>query len=431
MTDFYNDFNDDQDTGWQEPPIDLTDAETLSLSSFRRHPFIIHEMLTPGLCVLAGAPKLGKSWLVLDMCQHIAQGKPLWGIDTTQGSVMYIALEDSKARLQDRLLTITDEPSPHLLIATSCRSLGEGLEEEVTYFVNRYPDAKLVVIDTFQMVRMRGRELSYSNDYSETSHLKQLADRLKICILLVHHTRKMGDSDTLNEISGTNGIAGCADTLMVLKKPKRTDNKATLYCTGRDIRDRELELELDRETCRWKHVSGSLPKKAALPSEIDRIWEMMREIGRFDGGNSEFAERFSSFCKTSVTPSLLKRIMNKHRSELEDRGVTFISLKTNKGRLLSVIYSEKYDLKQNPPLQPDTEAETPVTAPDTAGTSAQPETKGELPAATAIADPPAPPDADDSSDGDVCGYSRSAAYYEEYDSCARDFDHYDGYILPV
>lgn len=412
-------------TGWQEPPIELIDAEALSMCSLKRQPFIINELLSPGLAVLAGAPKLGKSWLVLSMCQHIAEGKPLWGIETAGGSVLYIALEDSKARLQDRLLTITDEPSPKLKLATACGGLGEGLEDAVTYFVDAHPDAKLVVIDTFQMIRMQGREMSYSNDYSETSALKKLADRLHICILLVHHTRKLGDSDTLNEISGTTGIAGCADTLMVLKKPRRTDNKAVLYCTGRDISDRELTLELDRETCTWKHVSGDLPKKRALPPEINIIQAFMKKITRFDGSNSEFAEQYRGYSKSDLSPAVLKRLMNRYRQELEDRGVTFISLKTHKGRILSVVYSEVYDLTLNPSGEQDAEK------------LPQPVEEAEKPTSPEIAKPERQltlsevDSADDRETGEdtvMDEYDRYKDYYAEYDSCAADFDNYDGYI---
>lgn len=414
------------DVEWQEPPIELTDAETLSLSSFQRPAFIIDQLLKPGLAVLAGAPKLGKSWLVLDICQQVASGKPLWGLNTSGGSVMYIALEDSKARLQDRLLSITDTPSDRLYVATSCPSLSDGLEDAVIYFTEQCSDPKLVVIDTFQMIRSARTEISYAGDYSETSQLKQLADRLGICILLVHHTRKMADSDTISEISGTNGIAGCADTLMVLKKPKRTENKATLYFTGRDITDRELTLELDRESCKWKHVSGELPKHRSLPPEIDRLWEHMQRVTRYEGDNSGFAEQFSAFCGTQINPAVLKRIMNRYRFELEERGVTFISLRTRKGRILSVIYSEKLDKLKHRSDNPNKDIPA-----DNAGsrmTSADKGSEGNAPednSAQQHRDNPA-------EQPEPCAGASAyeAAYHAEYDECARDFDSYDGYIPP-
>ena len=421
---------------WQDPPVELIDAETLSLSSFARPSFIIEQMLTPGLAVLAGAPKLGKSWLVLDICQQVASGEELWGLKTSGGSVMYVALEDSKARLQDRLLSITDHPSDRLFLTTACPSLSDGLEDAVCYFKERHPDAKLVVIDTFQMIRPTRSEVSYAGDYAETSQLKQLADRLGICILLVHHTRKMADSDTVSEISGTNGIAGSADTLMVLKKPKRTENKATLYFTGRDILDRELTLTLDRVTCRWKHVSGDLPRQRGLPKEIDQLYAFMRSVGVFEGNNSNFAERFSAFCKTQVSSAVLKRTMNRYRCELEDRGVTFISLKTHKGRLLHVIYSEKYDKTCQVTDDGEEQASTAVTDVSEAQTAPA------APAEPNIQTPAAPPERNPSvtlppkenisektaPTDSVSNYDQIQSYYAEYDECARDFDSYDGYI---
>ena len=431
-----------QTVEWQEPPIEMIDAESLSVMSIRRQPFIIDRLLKPGLAILAGAPKLGKSWLVLHMCQQIASGEPLWGLQTVPGAVLYIALEDSRARLQDRIQLITDTPSENLLFATSAPSLADGLEDAICYFKETHPDAKLVVIDTFQKIRSLKKEMSYANDYTETTVLKNLADQLGICILLVHHTRKMGDSDTLNEISGTNGIAGCADTLMVLKKPKRTENKATLYFTGRDITDRELSLELDRETCVWNYISGELPKAAPMPREVDRIWELMRGIIHFDGSNSDFAAQYSAYYKTDITPAVLKRIMNRYRFELEDRGVTFISLKTNKKRLLSVVYSKTYDNLLNAPDTPEKGQTAPIAASAPAAPAAPADKKQEQPDAPADKkqeQPDAPPDSGKApvsegeatpaeSDDGIGGYDRYADYYADYDENALDFDSYDGYI---
>jgi RecA-family ATPase len=83
------------------------------------HPinFIVDGLLSPGLYVLAGAPKSGKSWLTLWLCLCIARGQPVWDMPVTQGGALYLCLEDNKQRLQNRLLDIFSEeqsPSPFL-----------------------------------------------------------------------------------------------------------------------------------------------------------------------------------------------------------------------------------------------------------------------------------------------------------------------------
>ena len=318
--------------------IELTDVR------YQRADFLVESFLKPGLAILAGSPKIGKSWLVLQLCLAVAEGKPFWGMDVRQSTVLYIDLEDSEQRMQERIIRSTEEASDHLKISFKCSQLGEGIADEIRNFVEEYPDAKLVVIDTFQKIRMPLGQTSYAVDYAEISHLKRVADELNICILLVHHTRKMGDSDYMNEISGTNGIAGSADTLMVLKKPKRTDRKANLYCTGRDIEDRSLELLFDRETCRWKVTADSLEQENVnLPEIIVELREYMKTVGRFDGTNADFCEGFAAFWGRPVEANQLKRQMNRWRYELEDMGVCFLSYRTRKGRLITIKYAESHD----------------------------------------------------------------------------------------
>ena len=323
--------------------MEMINAETLIYSTFKRKSFIINQLIAPGLTVLAGAPKLGKSWLVLYLCTRISKGEPVWSMETRKGSVLYIALEDSLARLQDRMLTISDDTCPDLYFSTSCPDIQGGLITAIKDFVSRRPDTRMVVIDTFQKIRAQGMEMSYSNDYAETAVLKRLADELEICILLVHHTRKQGDSDCLNEISGTNGIAGCADTLMVLKREKRTERKATLFCTGRDIEDRELTLTLNRESCIWEYVSGALPEESIIPDEIKRIAGYIKKAGSFSGSNAEFSTLLQRECGISLSSSHIKRCMNKHREWLSDNGINFISLRTRDKRLLQIAYSADMD----------------------------------------------------------------------------------------
>lgn len=115
---------------------------------------------------------------------------------------------------------LTDEVPSNVHFVTDCSKLDEKLEEQIRTFVDEHMDTVLIIIDTFQLIRSANKDSGYSNDYLEVQKLKKLADELKIAILLVHHLRKQGDSDPINEISGTNGIAGCADALFVLKKSK-------------------------------------------------------------------------------------------------------------------------------------------------------------------------------------------------------------------
>ena len=238
-----------------------------------RKKFIINSLLASGLSIIAGSPKVGKSWLVLDWCVRIAKGKDVWNLHTDSGTTLYLSLEDDESRLQDRLTAITDEVPSDVHFVTDCSKLDERLEEQIQTFVDEHMDTVLIIIDTFQLI-------------------KKLAAELKIAILLVHHLRKQGDTDPINEISDTNGIAGCADALFVLKKSNRTQGNATLFCTGRDIEDREIELAFSKEDCTWKMTADSAENpNMLLPDEMNLLIEMMKAEKYFNGSNAEFLER--------------------------------------------------------------------------------------------------------------------------------------------
>jgi hypothetical protein len=124
------------------------DAETLSDKPLATLENVVADLLPPGLTILGGAPKVGKSWLMLDLCNHVANGEPFWGNEVRQGSTLYLCLEDTPRRLQNRINTITDSPSPASFLATEALSLAGGLCEQIRAFAAAYPDLVLVVIDT-------------------------------------------------------------------------------------------------------------------------------------------------------------------------------------------------------------------------------------------------------------------------------------------
>lgn len=341
MTEEYMNGGREEKAAGREPSrLSLINCEELSDMRFRAREHTVEGLLSPGLAVLAGSPKVGKSWLVMQLCMSVATGAPFLGMKVSRGAALYLALEDSLERLQRRMLGMTESYPDNLCFAVECSQIGENLLDELGCFVFEHPDAKLIVIDTFQKIRGEAPQMSYANDYSEVSWLKRLADKLHICILLVHHTRKLGDSDAFNEISGTNGIAGSADTLMVLKKEKRADRKATLTCTGRDIEDRELEIKLSRTGCAWELMSDTYSPEPAqpLPEDMAKLVRFVRGGGKFDGLNSDFTEAFNRCCSMDLTPEILKRKMNKWRYELERYGIQFLSVRSHGVRRLKINY---------------------------------------------------------------------------------------------
>ena len=218
--------------------IPAISAAELMDEPFKPAEYVVKGLLPKGLSILGGAPKIGKSWLVLDLCVRVATGKPLWGMDVQQGTAWYLCLEDTNDRVRQRLACITDESPKDLQISSSEHGLGtmeDGLDKTIEKFLHKYANTRLIVIDTFQMVRGNSKEPTYSGDYADAQKLKKLADKYGVAIMLVHHLRKMTDKDPVNKLSGTTGLSGAADTLLILDKSTRLEDVATLTCTGRDI----------------------------------------------------------------------------------------------------------------------------------------------------------------------------------------------------
>lgn len=323
--------------------LEVIDGETLMDMQFPKSRFCIHSLLPQGISILGGAPKIGKSWMVLNWCVRIANGEEVWSLPTEKGTVLYLCLEDSLARIQDRLNCITDEVPNNLYVATKSESIETGLIQQIQNFIISHTDTTLIVIDTFQMIR-NNSELSYANDYNEIGKLKQYADEMSISILLVHHLRKQGDSDPINKLSGTTGISGAVDTVFVLDKDKRNENKANLLCTGRDIEQREFQLSFNTENCTWDLINDSLENPVpSMPQEIIDFIEFMKSLKHFKGSNTDLVESFNSVKGYSLSAKSLKQMMNKFRYDLEDRGIRFSSHRSNGQRLVEVSYQAKSD----------------------------------------------------------------------------------------
>ena len=220
---------------------------------YQSRPPVIDGLLYPGTYLFAGAPKVGKSFLMAQLAYHVSMGLPLWGYPVHKGTVLYLALEDDHRRLQGRLYRMFGmEGTDDLLFAVYAKQLGVGLEEQLKKFVREHPDTKLIIIDTLQKIREAGGDkYSYANDYEVVGKLKRLADDCGVCLLLVHHTRKQQADDKFDMISGTNGLLGAADGAFLLQKEKRTDGSAILDVAGRDQQDQRMYLTKDKERLIW------------------------------------------------------------------------------------------------------------------------------------------------------------------------------------
>ena len=133
--------------------LQTIDGESLMSLPLTPLNFVVDTLLSQGLHILAGSPKVGKSWLALWLSVMVAKGEPVWGMSVKQGTTLYLCLEDSVLRIQNRLFEITEDAPSSVHFCTECALIGQGLEEQVETFLTAHPDTVLVIIDTLQMVR--------------------------------------------------------------------------------------------------------------------------------------------------------------------------------------------------------------------------------------------------------------------------------------
>ena len=285
---------------------------------------IVDGFLYGGTYLFVGAPKVGKSFFMAQLAYHVAMGIPLWDYPVRKGTVLYLALEDDYARLQRRLSGMFGiECADNLYFATQAKTLNEGLDRQLEGFLKERKDARLIIIDTLQKVReVGGDRYSYSSDYEIVTKLKSFSDKYGICLLVVHHTRKLESEDSFDMISGTNGLLGAADGAFIMHKKKRTDNEAVMDIVGRDQPDQKLTIEFDRERCVWKFkkVETELWKQPPNPL-LEAINVFLTDRQAWEGTATELVNQLPDM---QLQANVLSRRLNTVNSQLfNDYGIFY------------------------------------------------------------------------------------------------------------
>ena len=280
-------------------------------TTFQPKAQIINNFLYAGTYLFAGAPKVGKSFFMAQLGYHVSSGLPLWEYPVHKGTVLYLALEDTYTRLQKRLSRMYGTDSiTGLYFSIHANSLTDGLDLQLKGFAKAHKDTKLIIIDTLQKIRdIRGEKFSYASDYDMITKLKKVSDEHNICILLVHHTRKQAADDCFETISGTNGLLGAADGSFVMRKERRTDNKAVMDIVGRDQQDQRYYLLFEQEKCLWQLIKteSELWKEPPDPL-LESIAKILTpEYPKWQGSATDLINKLKVM---DIQPNVLSRHLN-------------------------------------------------------------------------------------------------------------------------
>lgn len=325
-------------------PLRTVDGATLMSQPLHSPNFVVDTLLAQGLHILAGSPKVGKSWLALWLAVTVAKGEPVWNMTTRQGTTLYLCLEDSVLRIQNRLFEITEDAPSSVHFCTECDLISQGLEEQVETFLTAHPDTVLVIIDTLQMVRPI-HDATYANDYRDLSVLKRLADKHSIAILLIHHLRKEKAEDVFHWISGTTAISGAVDSSFTLVEEKRGSGRARLTCVGRDIEYRELELRRGEENV-WELVSDSREEPVFHEDRIVVLLSaFMSTRTVFIGTPTELSEKIDPDKSEGVTPKKISRLILQSVEALRKNGIAAVVRRSNGKRVIELNRADSVDLE--------------------------------------------------------------------------------------
>lgn len=268
------------DGAWKECEVGKCGA-ALDCKVFEPIVWVVHGYLPEGLALLAGRPKLGKSWLALEWALRCVLGDVAMGeADCKKGDVLYLALEDNERRLQSRIRKLIGKGrcSPRFRYMTEILPTDGKVELIVRRFLETAEKPVLVVIDTVGKVKAAnsGKDI-YQEDYAFWKGLHDLAKQHHCAILGVTHTRKSEADDPMDTIMGSTGVSAAPDTLLVLKKDPAT-GQHVLHVRGRDAPEREVSVSFDKESCLWR-VQGEAATVRAQTFKSDKRREIIELLG--------------------------------------------------------------------------------------------------------------------------------------------------------
>jgi hypothetical protein len=306
----------------REPPQTFT-AEALQTMVFEPLSYLLPGLVPEGCVLCVSRPKLGKSWLVLDLGIATALNQFVLGdLRPASGEVLYLALEDGKRRLQRRLTrllpTFSGKWPEGLTFATEWPRADQGGVAAIEKWIEDAAAAgrkpRLVIVDTLAQFRTHttGQNV-YLEDYKAIAGLQKLSSKHNLTIIIVHHDRKSGADDVFDTVSGSLGLTGAADTIMVMK---RQAGNVTLSIRGRDVEGSEKAIQFNKATCRWTILGDAADIR--MSDERGRVMAALEEAGEPLSVNEIVAR--ANLTNRNAADAMLRRMGEDGQIERVKRG---------------------------------------------------------------------------------------------------------------
>lgn len=306
--------------------------------------FIIDDLLAPGVYILAGSPKVGKTWMALDIAVSVTEGSSFLGRKSTKGSVLYLSYDDSEGRISRRLKRMDRGDNKDIIFDFESKTVDSGLQDYIISKKDCMQDLKLVIIDVLHMIR-DDKGSSYSKDYEVVSKLKSLAEDLHICILLITHlTKESNENDPFKSICGSVGMTGCADGYMVIT-PIKDSEICKLDACGNDIGRLSEKVIFNDINMQWELYSFCMGKEGTNKELFLRALYvyLTTEKSEFTGTIEDLIQALGSLTDEDFVPAVVGKYLSQSASELQKYGIGIKVKRTATARLYTIIYDAEMD----------------------------------------------------------------------------------------
>ena len=355
-----NCIGDDKDTQWQREQQKILleeamgikrfhtiDSEVLFEKQLQKRKYFVEGLLPEGLTLLSGDPKSGKSFFALGLSVSVAKGVPFLCFPTKKCDVLYFSFEDDEKRLQQRLFDISDDAFSGLTFSNEAVHLGDGFVETLEDYLQKHPDTKLIVVDTLNYIRPEKQNPNmYKSDYDDMIKLHKLTMKYEIAMLILHHNKKGDEADPLRLISGSMGIAGGSDNVIVIEKPKKKgETVSTLHVVSRDMQSFEMKITQGNNGV-WIAAEDKTITEKTISIEVQAVFLYFCLVNEYkepliisatDLAN-DLKERFS----VNVHANMITKKLIAEHEDLELLGLKFDLERKKEGRKLVFNRNENF-----------------------------------------------------------------------------------------
>lgn len=327
---------------WFVPCVDVVDVSELQDKTLPPMKWLIDDLLpVGGVVMLSAKPKMGKSFLAIQLALSVASGGEFLGFQAQKHEVLYIDLETSQRSMKNRISMMTADAPKGLYLMTPQEvfefgNIGNGFESQVDYFLESHKGVKLVIVDTYGLIQgsRTGAQNIYRLEYAEISHLNSWARKKGFTLVLIHHQNKQDDySNPVQGISGSTGITGGLQAYYILSKRDYTDTKTKLTIGGKEIMERDIFIQPESDTNRtWIEVEPedrpSRRKTVANDKITMTIRELCADTEEIEITAKELADRVGK------TPRSVGLWLNQYEGELaEYQGIAFMKRHSKGGAI--------------------------------------------------------------------------------------------------